>query len=76
MIEEYARHNGHADLDGAPKDGVIGVEIAVRQVVAHACDLAPGDAGLGAERLGGQGLYRFADFQQPYTDSVEYQAVG
>jgi hypothetical protein len=54
----------------------IGVEIAVRQAVAHACDLAPGDAGLGDERLGGQGLYRFAYFQQPYTDSVEYQAVG
>ena len=63
-------------VDGGPHDRVIGVEIAVRQAVAHACDLALGDAGLGDERLGGQGLYRFAYFQQPYTDSVEYQAVG
>ncbi len=28
------------------------------------------------QHLGGQGLYGFADFQQPDADSVEYQAVG
>ena len=39
-------------------------------------DWLPGDAGLGAEHLGAQGLHRFANFQQPDGDSVEYQAVG
>ena len=34
----------------------------MRQVIAHARDLAPGDAGLGAEHLGEKGLYGFADF--------------
>jgi hypothetical protein len=28
------------------------------------------------EHLSGQGLYSFADFQQPNADGVEHQAVG
>ena len=32
---------------------------------------AQGDAGLGTEQLGGQGLHGFADFQQPDPDGVE-----
>ena len=71
-----ARSSSGRSLSTVARTTAIGVEIAVRQAVAHACDLAPGDAGLGDERLGGQGLYRFAYFQQPYTDSVGYQAVG
>jgi hypothetical protein len=67
---------GQVVVDGGLQDQVVGVEVAMRQVIAHACDLAPGDAGLGAEHLGGQGLHGFADFQQPDADSVEYQAVG
>jgi hypothetical protein len=48
----------------------------VGQVVAHAGDLAPRDAGLGIEQFGGQGLHSLADFQQPDPDRVEDQAVG
>jgi hypothetical protein len=32
----------------------------------------PGDAGLRAEHLCGQGLYGFADLQQPNADGVKY----
>jgi len=63
-------------VDGDPQNRVISVEVAVRKVIAHACDLAPGDARLGAEHLGRQGLNIFADLQQPDADSIEYQTVG
>jgi hypothetical protein len=63
-------------VDGDPQNRVISVEVAVRKVIAHACDLAPGDARLGAEHLGRQGLNSFADLQQPDADSIEYQTVG
>jgi len=48
-----------------------GVEVAVGQVIAHAGDLAPRDAGLGVEQPGGQGLHRLADLQQPDPDRIE-----
>lgn len=67
---------GQVVVDGGSQDRVVGIEIAVRKVIAHARDLAPGDAGLGAEQLGGQRLYGFADFQQPDADSVQDQTVG
>jgi hypothetical protein len=66
---------GEVVVDGGLQDRVVGVEVAVSQVVAHACDLAPRNAGLGAEHPGGQSLYGFADFQQPDPDGVEYEAV-
>jgi hypothetical protein len=54
---------GQVVIDGRLQDRVSGVEVAVGQVIAHAGDLAPGDAGLGVEQLGGQGLDRLADLQ-------------
>jgi len=53
---------GQVVVDGGLQDRVSGVEVAVGQVIAHAGDLAPGDAGLGVEQLGGQGFDGFADF--------------
>ena len=53
---------GHVVVDGGLQDRVVSVEVAMRQVIAHPCDLASGDAGLGAEHLGGQALHGFADF--------------
>jgi hypothetical protein len=67
---------GQVVIDSCLQDRVSGVEVAVGQVIAHAGDLAPGDAGLGVEQFGGQGLDRLADFQQPDPDRVEDQAVG
>jgi hypothetical protein len=43
---------GQVVVDGGLQDQVVSVEVAMRQVIAHACDLAPGDAGLGAEHHG------------------------
>jgi len=40
------------------------------------CDLGPGNTGLRAEHVSGQGFYGLADFQQPDADGVEYQAIG
>jgi hypothetical protein len=39
---------GQVVVDGGLQDQVVSVEVAMRQVIAHARDLAPGDAGLGA----------------------------
>jgi len=67
---------GQVVIDSCLQDRVSGVEVAVGQVIAHAGDLAPGDARLGVEQFGGQGLDGLADFQQPDPDRVEDQAVG
>jgi hypothetical protein len=53
-----------------------GVEVAVREVVAHAGDLPPRDGRLGGKQVIGECLDGFADFQQPDPGGVEYQAVG
>jgi len=47
---------GQVVVDSRLQDRVDGIEVAVGQVIANAGDLAPGDAGLGGEQLGGQGL--------------------
>jgi hypothetical protein len=47
------------------QDRLAGAAVAVSQVVAHSRDLGPGDGRLSAEQVRGQGLYGFADFQQP-----------
>jgi hypothetical protein len=58
-------------VDGGLQDQVVGVEVAMRQVIAHACDLAPRDAGLGAEHLGGQGLHGFVVLVTGQQDHLE-----
>jgi hypothetical protein len=45
---------GQVVVNGRLQDRVSGVEVSVGQVIAHAGDLAPGDAGLGVEQLIGQ----------------------
>jgi hypothetical protein len=62
---------GQVVIHGRLQDRVGGVEVAVGQVIAHAGDLAPRDAGLGVEQPGGQGLHRLADLQQPDPDRIE-----
>jgi hypothetical protein len=67
---------GQVVVDSRLQDRMSGVEVAVGQVIAHAGDLAPWDGGLGSEQFGGQGLDGLPDFQQPYRDRVEDQAIG
>jgi hypothetical protein len=62
-------------VDGALQNRVIRVEVTVSQVITYASDLRPGDTWLGTQHLGRQGLNGFADFQQPDTHRIEYQAV-
>ncbi len=66
---------GQVVVDRALQNRMICVEVAVSQMVTHACDLRPGDIGLGTQHLGRQRLNGFADFQQPDTDGVGYQPV-
>ena len=58
------------------ENGVAGVEVAVGQLVAHAGDLAPGQARLRGGEVGRQVLGRFADLDEPDPDRVEDQPVG
>jgi len=67
---------GQVFVDGGLQDRVGGVEVAVREVVAHAGDLPPRDGRLGGEQVIGECLDGFADFQQPDPGGAEYQAVG
>ena len=62
-------------INSGPQNRVVCVEVAVSQVITHACDLRPGDIWLGTQHLGGQRFNGFADLQQPDTHRVEYQPV-
>jgi len=66
---------GQVVINGGLQNGVVCVEVTVSQVITHACDLRPGNIWLGAQQLGRQGLNSFADFQEPDTHRVEYQAI-
>jgi hypothetical protein len=55
---------------------MICVEVAVSRVTAHAFDLDPGEAGLGADQLLRQCFASFADLQQADTDRTDYQGVS
>jgi hypothetical protein len=66
---------GQVLVGGSLQDRMSGIKVAVGQVIAHAGDLVPRDAGLSVEQFGGQGLDGLADFQQPDPDRVEDQAV-
>jgi hypothetical protein len=59
-------------VDGGLEDCVSGVEVPVGEVVAHACDLPPGDGWLRAQQVFRQCLDRLADLHQPDPDGVEY----
>jgi hypothetical protein len=48
----------------------------VSQVIAHAGNLLPGDAGLCRQQVGGQCLDCIAYLQQPHPDGIEDQAVS
>lgn len=62
--------------DGCLDDRVRGVEVSVREVVAQAGDLTPGNRGLAVRELCRQRPDRLADLEQPDTDRVEDQPVG
>src|SRR2546423_12056362 len=62
-------------IDGGLHDRVSRVEVAVGKVVSHTGDLAPWDRGLSTEQFVGQRLDRFADLEQPDSDSVEHQPI-
>ncbi len=63
-------------VDGGLQDRVSGVEVPVREMVAHAGDLPPRDGWLSSEQVVGQGLDGLADLQQSDPDGVEDQAIG
>jgi hypothetical protein len=67
---------GQVVIDSRLQDRMSGVKVAVGQVIAHAGDLTPRDAGLSAEQLRRQDLDGLADFQQSDPDRIEDQAVG
>ena len=63
-------------FDGGADDGVVGVEVAVCQVVSHASDVLPWDGRLTGEQLGVEILDRLADLDEPHSDRIEDQAIG
>ena len=66
---------GQVVVDGGLHDGVVGVEVAMGEVVAHARDLAPRDRRIGCQQLGRQRFDGFADLEQADAYGVEYQPV-
>ena len=58
-------------FDGCGDDLVVGVEVAVSQVVSHACDVSPRDLRLDRQEHGIDALDRFADLDESDSNSVE-----
>ena len=59
-------------LDGGLQDRVICVEVAVSEMVTHACDLGPGNVWLGIEHLDGYRFDGLTDFKQAHSNGVGY----
>jgi hypothetical protein len=57
-------------------DRMGGIEVAVREVVAHPLDVDPGDLGFVGDQVRVEDCDCFADLGQPDADGVEDQAVG
>jgi hypothetical protein len=55
---------------------VQGVEVAVREQIAHLGDLTPWDAGLGREQIAVDGLSRLTDLDQTHPDGIENKSVS
>ena len=63
-------------VQGGRHDGVVPVEVAVRQVVAHAGYVLPWDLRLARQHVGIDVLDRLTDLDESHPDRVEDQAVG
>lgn len=55
---------------------MLGVEAAVRKLIAHCCDILPADHGLSRQQCRRDGLDGLADLQQANVYGVEHQPVG
>jgi hypothetical protein len=67
---------GQIIVDGGLQYCVCGVEVPVREVVAHPGDLPPWDRWLGSQQVIWQCFDSLADLQQADADGVEYQSIG
>jgi hypothetical protein len=54
---------------------VQGVEVSVREQIAHLGDLTPRDAGLGREQVAVNRLSRLTDLDQAHPNGIENQSV-
>lgn len=62
-------------VDGRLHNGVGGVEVAVRKVVAHPRDVYPRDGRLAGKQVWIDGLDGFADLDEPDSYCVKYEPV-
>ena len=63
-------------VDGGLDNGVVGVEVAVGEVVSHAGEVTPGDGGFLGQQLGLDVFDGFPDFDESESDGVEDETVG
>lgn len=61
--------------DDVDHDRMVGVEVAMGEVVSHPCDLLPRDIVDGGEEVGVDALDGFADLEEPDADGVVYETV-
>ena len=79
VIRGGVAHHDHADawvgVDAhavaEPVNGVVGIEVAMGEVVSHTGDVTPGNVRFGGQQLGVYVFDGFANLNQPNSDSVE-----